>query len=476
MEKELLKQKTSIGKLMYETINKEINEDMIETCQNYQGSIPEWHKLKKYSKNKSEENLLAEKIYFNLLTKTVGSFNHGKAAEFSSQRKNLNKKNKSFSILTSISSVIFVLFTLVLIAFILLVFVDNPLKTIFVKYTNIAYPTLGGLCGLGLIFILVGVSLKQKAIKSLVYLNNEIYISIYDHFTNIKFDNESIKKTILDGTFNVKYISTKASKKILNRFSYPDISHDKTLQDVGFCYEYKVNGYTMELQDVDVLDKTSTYSALDKQKLTNDSRQILKPKISDEIQWLKYITFDFGAHLSTATVRMPDFVIFNYFNEIANTNKRNFKDRKFQDNDFDLTFKLKTMDVPSHTVSLLGKSLNALRNNVLFGEHYSIESSSIWSIQNKMYAILSYPDKKIPVQHALDFNKAVPLYNAQTNKTTLEFEETKLTDIQEININLFQLLCAAYDLSIFGANMSEYLLKTVDPLIEFIDLYKSKTM
>ncbi|MBU4690420.1 hypothetical protein KQ874_01790 [Mycoplasma sp. ES3157-GEN-MYC] len=476
MEKELLKQKMSIGKLMYETINKEIDEDMVETCQNYQGSMPEWYELKKDLKNESEENLLTKKIHFNLLTKTVGSFNHEKAAEFSLQRKNLKKKNKSFSILTGISSVIFVLFALALIAFVMLVFFDNPLKTTFEQYTNIGYPVLGGLCGLGFILMLVCVSLKQKTKKSLVDLNNAIYISVYDHFTNTKFDNESIKKTILDGAFNVEYISTKASKKILNRFSYPDISHDKTLQDVGFCYEYKVNGYTLELQDVDVLDKTSTYSALDKQKLTSDSRQILKPKISDEIQWLKYITFDFGAHLSTATVKMPDFVIFNYFNEIANTNKRNFKDQKFQDNDFDLTFKLKTMDVPSHVVNLLGKSLNALRNNVLFGKHYSIGSSSIWSIQNKMYAILSYPDKKLPVQHALDFNKVVPLYNSQTNKTTLEFEEAKLTDIQEININLFQLLYAACDLSIFGANMAEYLLKTVDPLIEFIDLYKSKTM
>lgn len=484
-EEQLQKEKAKIGSFIYKNISniKSLGEEFLIDGKKWAEKDD-----KRLDDLLTETNLSTQsdewkeiKIESNIFKNTLTEKERNKFADF---KKKIDKKKLLDKILKVliIFNIIFVIFSLLLFTFIGLSIYIEPIKEYtqnieneFIKekiLTDEMFKTTGIFLGVFLVlWIALGV-VRAKNKKVLNALLRERNIYCYDVFFKHTISWEDLKKMLIDGTFDVTYISTKGSKKIFGNFEYPTIEHNKSLKDSGFCYEYLVNGTTLELQEVEIIENNSRYLDADFNKLSQDyNRTIMKPIIDDTIGKIRYITLDFNSKNNINKFNFPNFNIFNYLESIL-PEKDQYKQLRTNDNDFDLSFHLRVFDKTNNQEKeTLKEALTKLKDHKFFSTKYDTESSSIWTYKNKMYAFLSYKYKESE-ELISQFDWKIDTFNNQ-------FKEIKLTGFDSIEyldeqtlISKMDILYYSLDFSRIAASIITYILKTSKPLIEFLDFYK----
>ncbi|QKT05545.1 hypothetical protein [Mycoplasma sp. OR1901] len=405
---------------------------------------------------KEEKNTL-EQFYNtrkNILDSTLKDINHEFVKQTYDNLNLANKKIKKFKVLSIVFLVFSIIFALGIIAASILAFIPN-LKGFTEKLVDMiiifyyVLPSLGAVTGLFILLTILMFIFKRKNIKRKVESDNKINEYTYELLTKNRYNLEQLKGFILNGQNDVKFLDSKGAVKHFNTLKYPDISHQKRLQDIGLCEIYKINNHTIEIQNLEVIDNNDLYDSTSYSKIQNEAtRESLKPIISNDIKRLVFFKF-----LSNEEKKLPNFSILNHYQINNEGYEVSLVPTKTQSLDINIMFKLRT----DHSISENDKNniisaLENFRNNKLFGQGYVIESSSIYAQNNNLYALLAYKD----------------------NENTLFLDNNYIQEIMNNEeayneYNVLNILRSIDNVSILSLQLSNYYKNAAKPILELIE-------
>ncbi|MCU4706645.1 hypothetical protein [Mycoplasma sp. CSL7503-lung] len=416
-----------------------LSNETVQSLKEEQNSIEEFQNTKK--------NIL-DNIFNNIDEKFVRD-NYSKvdlSIKKSIKFKKLNITFLVFSILFSLS-----LITLILFAFI--PNLNNIIQSVVQGMLIIYYGVIpsGILTSLFVILTIAFFVLKRKNAKIASKTNEEIEKYAFQLIKNKTYNIEEIKKIILNNQNNVKYLDSKGAIKHFNLLSYPDISHQNKLIDVGLCEIYTINNHLVEIQNLDVVENNNLYDSTSYTKIQNETaRDAIKPIINNDIKRLVFYKFVINDEKN-----IPNFSILNHFNIINEGYEISLVPTKTQSLDINIMFKLRSENsINDAEKNNLIIALENFKNNKLFGQGYAIESSSIYAQNNNLYALLAYKDSKDDDVLVLNNEYLEQIIN----------NDHEISDYTSLSI-----LNVIDDLVIFSLHLSNYYKKATKPILELID-------
>ncbi|MBN4083420.1 hypothetical protein JXZ92_01105 [Mycoplasma sp. CSL10137] len=416
-----------------------ISSETIQSLKEEQNSIEEFENTKK--------NIL-DNIFDNIDEKFVRD-NYTKIDL--SIKKSIKHKKLSITFL-----IFFILFMLSSIALILFAFIpnlNNIIQSVAQGILIIYYGVIPSsvLAILFMILTIVFFILKRRNTKIAFKTNEDIERYAFELIKNKTYNIEEIKKIILNNQNNVKYLDSKGAIKHFNLLSYPDISHQNKLVDVGLCEIYTINNHLVEIQNLDVIENNNLYDSTSYTKIQNETaRDAIKPIINSDIKRLVFYKFVINNEKN-----IPNFSILNHFNIINEGYEISLVPTKTQSLDINIMFKLRSENsINDDEKNNLIRALENFKNNKLFGQGYAIESSSIYAQNNNLYALLAYKDSKD--------DDVLVLNN--------EYLERIINNDHEINdYTSLSILNVIDDLVVFSLHLSNYYKKATKPILELID-------